>query len=94
MAAVTEVRRAIRWGLRHGLIRRAVNRRAREGDLTARLMMDQDVIADPFPHYDSLREQGRLVDNTLVLNTAHHDLSTAILRSGASVSSPLSKAAA
>jgi cytochrome P450 len=81
MAAVTEVRRAIRWGLRHGLIRRAVNRRAREGDLTARLMMDQDVIADPFPHYDSLREQGRLVDNTLVLNTAHHDLSTAILRS-------------
>jgi cytochrome P450 len=81
MAAVTEVRRAIRWGLRHGLVRRAVGRQLREGDLTARLMVDPAVIADPFPHYDHLREQGRLVSNSLVLNTAHHDMATAILRS-------------
>jgi cytochrome P450 len=81
MAVATEVRRALRWGLRHGLIRRAVGRRVRMGDPTAGLMMDPALIADPFPHYDALRERGRLVDNTIVLNTAHHDLSTAILRS-------------
>lgn len=81
MAAVTEVRRAIRWGLRHGLVRRAVVRELRGGDMTAALMVDPAVIADPFGHYDRLREQGRLVANSLVLNTAHHDLATAILRS-------------
>src|SRR5439155_23771848 len=35
----------------------------------------------PFPHYATIREQGRVVDNGIVLNTAHHDLATAILRS-------------
>jgi cytochrome P450 len=81
MAGKTGVRRAIRWGVRHGLIRRAIGQRAQAGDLGARLMVDPDVVADPFPHYDVLRGQGRLVDNGLVLNTAHHDLATAILRS-------------
>lgn len=74
-------RQAIRWGVRHGLIRRAVGRRMREGDLSARLMMDPEVVANPYPHYDALRAQGRLVDNRIVLNTAHHDMATAILRS-------------
>jgi Cytochrome P450 len=82
MAGTTGVRQAIRWGLRHGLIRRAVGRRVKEGDLSARLMVDPDVIADPYPHYDALRAQGRLVDNGIVLNTAHHDTATAIVRSG------------
>ncbi|MDN5934254.1 MAG: cytochrome P450 [Pseudonocardia sp.] len=75
------VRQAIRWGLRHGLIRRAVARRVQAGDPTAPLMVDPAVIADPFAHYDGLRERGRLVDNGIVLNTAHHDVATAVLRS-------------
>ena len=80
-SGVDEVRRTIRWGVRHGFIRRAIGQRVREGDLTARLMLDPELIADPFPHYATIRARARLVDNGLVLNTAHHDLSTAILRS-------------
>ncbi|MHA6631058.1 cytochrome P450 [Pseudonocardia sichuanensis] len=80
-AVVDEVRRTIRWGLRHGLVRRAVGKRMQAGDLTAQLMLDPATIADPFPHYATVRTQGRLVDNTVVLNTAHHDLAVAILRS-------------
>jgi cytochrome P450 len=63
------------------MVRRALEKREREGDITARLMFDADVIADPFPHYAAVRAAGRVVDNGIVLNTAHHDLATAILRS-------------
>ncbi|MDN5751160.1 MAG: cytochrome P450, partial [Pseudonocardia sp.] len=75
------LRQAIRWGLRHGLIKRAVARRVRAGDPTARMMIDPAVIADPYGHYDDLRARGRLVSNGIVLNTAHHDVATAALRS-------------
>jgi cytochrome P450 len=81
MGAVAEGRRAVRWGLRHGLVRRALAKRRDEGDITARLMLDADFVADPFPHYATIRATGRVVDNGVVLNTAHHDLCTAILRS-------------
>jgi cytochrome P450 len=80
-SGVDEVRRVIRWGVRHGFVRRAIGQRVRAGDLTARLMLDAGVIAEPYPHYATIRAQGRLVDNGIVLNTAHHDLATAILRS-------------
>jgi len=81
MAALTGVRRGIRWGLRHGLVKRAVGQRMKAGEPTARLMIDPVINADPFPAYDDLRSRGRLVSNGLVLNTAHHDVATAILRS-------------
>jgi cytochrome P450 len=81
-AGLSEVRRAIRWGTRHGLLRYGILHRMRTtGDLTARLMFDPDAVADPFPHYATIRAQGRLVDNDTVLHSAHHDLITAILRS-------------
>lgn len=75
------MRQAIRWVIRHGILKRAVARRVKAGDPTARLMIDPAVVADPYDHYDGLRERGRLVDNGIVLNTAHHDVSTAVLRS-------------
>jgi cytochrome P450 len=81
MAGTTGVRRAVRWGVRHGLVQRMIGRKMTAGDLGARLMFDPGVVADPFPHYDALREQGRLIDNGTVLNTAHHDVATAVLRS-------------
>ncbi|MEN3267450.1 cytochrome P450 [Pseudonocardia sp.] len=81
MSVTTKVRQGVRWGLRHALIRRTLERRMRDGDVSARLMFDEDVVAEPFPFYDILREQGRLVDNGIVLNTAHHDVATAVLRS-------------
>ncbi len=81
MTGRTGVRQALRWGLRHGLVRRALGQRVKAGELGARLMMDREFIADPYPHYDALRAQGRLIDTGVVLTTAHHDLCTAILRS-------------
>ncbi|MGH3564457.1 MAG: cytochrome P450 [Pseudonocardia sp.] len=81
MAGTTGVRRVIRWGLRHGLVRRAIERQMRAGELGARIMMDRDVQADPFPHYEALRTKGRLVDTGIALITADHALSTAVLRS-------------
>jgi cytochrome P450 len=81
MSTVAPVRQAIRWGVRHGFIRRALGKRREAGDITARLMLDPDFVAEPFPHYAAIRARGRVVDNGIVLNTAHHDLATAILRS-------------
>lgn len=79
--AGTGMRRRIRWGLRHGLVRRAVGRRMAAGELGARLMLDRTLVDNPFPHYDALRAEGRLVDTGVVLTATDHDLCTAILRS-------------
>ncbi|NMI00841.1 cytochrome P450 [Pseudonocardia acidicola] len=81
MAGSRGVRRRIRWALRHGIIRRVVGKRAREGDLGARLMVDPQVLAEPFPYYDTLRTQGKLVNSGIALASAHHDVTTAVLRS-------------
>ncbi|CAA9406741.1 MAG: Putative cytochrome P450 hydroxylase [uncultured Pseudonocardia sp.] len=75
------VRQAIRWGTRHAIIRYSVGRKAARGDLTAALMVDPAVVADPWASYDALRARGPLHDNGLVLHTAHHDVATAVLRS-------------
>ncbi|MFC5993648.1 cytochrome P450 [Pseudonocardia hispaniensis] len=81
MAGSRGVRRALRWGLRHGMIRRAVRKQVAAGDLGARLMIDPAVIAEPFAHYDELRRRGPLVDTGLVRISAHHDIVSAVLRS-------------
>jgi len=78
---VTGVRRAMRWGLRHGLFRQVIKRRTAAGDRTAQFMIDPAMSVDPYPFYDELRARGRLVDNGMVLNTCHHDIATAVLRS-------------
>jgi cytochrome P450 len=74
-------RRALRWVLRHGIFRRVVERRLQAGDLTSRLLLDPRLAADPYPSYDELRSRGRLFDNGMVLNTGHHDVALAVLRS-------------
>lgn len=75
------VRQALRWGLRHAVLKRAVARRMAAGEETARLIVDPVVTAEPWEAYDALRAKGRLVDNGIVLNTAHHDVALACLRS-------------
>ncbi|MCW0216129.1 MAG: cytochrome P450 [Pseudonocardia sp.] len=67
--------------LRHALIRRALRREVAAGDLGARLMADPVLIANPFPHYDELRDQGAIVRSGLTLTTANHEACTTILRS-------------
>jgi cytochrome P450 len=76
-----DVRQAIRWATRHAIIRYSVGRKAARGDLTASLMVDPAIVADPWASYDALRASGPLHDNGLVLHTAHHDVATAVLRS-------------
>lgn len=75
------VRRRIRWAIRHGLIRRAVRKQVRAGDLGARLMIDPAIREDPFPCYQQLRDQGRIVRGGITLTSAHHDVCLAVLRS-------------
>jgi cytochrome P450 len=74
------VRHWVRWLVRHGLIRRTVTRQMRAGDLGARLMMDPALREDPYPYYDRLRAQGRIVSSGISLLTAHHDTCLAVLR--------------
>jgi cytochrome P450 len=75
------LRRRIRWVVRHGLIRRTVQRQMRAGDVGSRLMIDPAIREDPFPYYDELRAQGRVVTSGLALMSAHHDVCLAVLRS-------------
>ncbi|MGI5132783.1 cytochrome P450 [Pseudonocardia sp. CA-107938] len=75
------LRRRVRWGLRHGLIKVAMNRGVKAGDLGARLMMERALIEDPYEAFETLRAKGRLVPNGIVVLAHDHDLCTAVLRS-------------
>ncbi|MGH3937551.1 MAG: cytochrome P450 [Pseudonocardiaceae bacterium] len=75
------MRSRIRWAVRHGLVRRAVRRGMRAGDLGSRLMLDPAIREDPYPCYDQLRAQGRIVRSGIALISAHHDVCQAVLRS-------------
>lgn len=79
--AVADVRRAVRWGIRHGLFKVSVARGVRAGDLGARLLVERALIEDPCPAYEAMRSQGRLVSNGIVLLAHDHDLCTDVLRS-------------
>jgi cytochrome P450 len=76
-----ELRRGIRWVIRHGLVRRAVQRQMRAGDLGSRLMIDPAIREDPFPYYDQILARGPVVHSELALMSAHHDVCLAVLRS-------------
>jgi cytochrome P450 len=71
----------LRWGLRHGLMRRYLLKRVRAGDLGARISIDPVVQEDPYPYYEQLRAQGRLVVTGLAPTTVDHAVCTAALRS-------------
>ena len=71
----------LRWGLRHGLMRRFLVHRARAGDIGARLMIDPALRDDPYPHYEQVRSRGRTVLTGLALNSVDHEVCMAVLRS-------------
>lgn len=81
MTITDGLRRRVRWGLRHGLIKVAMNRGVKAGDLGARLMVERSLIEDPFDAYETMRAQGRLVPNGIVLLAHDHDICTGVLRS-------------
>ncbi len=76
-----DARQVVRWGLRHGLVRRVLHRRARAGDVGSRIMIDPTVRDDPYPWYERIRGGGRVVATGLAPTTVDHALCTAILRS-------------
>lgn len=75
------LRRRIRWMVRHGLVRRSVQRQMRTGDPVSRLMIDPAVRENPYPYYDELRARSRILTSELALISAHHDVCLAVLRS-------------
>src|SRR3954454_10413291 len=81
MAGSRGVRRVVRWGLRHGMMRRMVRRQMKAGELGARLMSDPEVVAVPYPFYEELRSRGKLVDTGMFHATVDHEVSTQMLRS-------------
>lgn len=81
MAGTRGVRRALRWGVRHGMVRAVGTRRSRQGVFGAQLMFDPVLASDPFGHYERLRALGRVYHTGLALATADHAVSVAVLRS-------------
>ncbi|MGH3906051.1 MAG: cytochrome P450 [Pseudonocardiaceae bacterium] len=58
-----------------------MRKQVRAGDLGARLMIDPALREDPFPCYQQLRDQARIVRGGIALTSAHHDVCLAVLRS-------------
>ena len=74
------MRAAVRWGLQHGVVRAAMARAARTGDLHADFMRNATYRADPFPYYERVRAAGDLVAGRFVNVTASYDVCTQVLR--------------
>lgn len=81
MAVVARARQSVRWAVRHMVIGKVLARSSRAGDVDALLLTDPAHVNDPFPHYETLRAKGRLVNNGLTLTSTDHALCTAVLRS-------------
>lgn len=79
--AVATPRSYAAWTLAHGLQRRFLHRAAARGDVMARLATDRTVYDDPYPAYERLRADGRVVRNGFVAGTVDHAVANAILRS-------------
>ena len=71
------------WALSFGLARGMFRVNARRGNLIARMEVDPDLRADPFPAYDTVRESGVFMRGGPVVATASHPAATQILRSSA-----------
>lgn len=82
-------RELVAWSLAHGLQRRFLRRAAAKGDLMARLATDPDVYDDPYPSYERLRAEDRIVRNGFVAGTVDHAVANAVLRSDQFTSSAL-----
>lgn len=76
-----DARSAVRWSVQHGIVRLALRRAQRLGDLQARSILDPSVRADPYPLYDEIRSRGPLVRGRLGHVTGHHAVVTEVLRS-------------
>ena len=78
---MSALRTRTRWLLQHGVVRAAVGRAARTGDLQALSIVDPAHRADPYPLYAQVRARGPLVPGRLGHVTATHAVVEEVLRS-------------
>ncbi len=71
----------LQWAARHGLIKVALRRAARRGELQAKLMVDRSARANPFPIYDQMRSRGPISRGGLTYVAPSHEAASAVLRS-------------
>lgn len=79
--AVDAPREFAAWTLAHGLQRRFLHRAAGRGDLMSRLATDRELYENPYPSYERLRAEGRIVRNGVIAGSVDHAVANAILRS-------------
>jgi cytochrome P450 len=75
-----DARALVRWAVGHGLVRLALRRAERGGDLHARSVLDPAARADPYPLYDQVRAHGPLLKGALAHLTASHAVASEVLR--------------
>ncbi len=75
-----DLRTDLRWVTQHGVVRLAMKRAAKQGDLQARSVTDLAHRANPYPLYRKVRERGPLVRGRLGSITATHAVVTEALR--------------
>lgn len=74
------VRATAQWSLTYGLMLLGLKQAARHGNLDAQLLVDPAYLADPYPHYERLRESYPLAEGLRASATVHHDVCTRVLR--------------
>lgn len=79
METVSTVRQAVTGVVRDSVRSGVLAGMRRRGDLTGRLL-DPAMFTDPYPTYDWLREQGRVVRADLGVITTSHEMCSAVLR--------------
>jgi cytochrome P450 len=70
-----------RWAARHGLVRIALRRAAKQGDLQAVLITDAAARENPYPLYEQIRARGELSRGRLTYLAPSHRTASAVLRS-------------
>ena len=69
----------LRWGLLTGTVRGLAAAGRRRGELVATALFAPEFLADPYPFYERVREQGRLVPGGLLALTADHAVCRSLL---------------
>ncbi|MET9325503.1 cytochrome P450 [Tsukamurella sp. NPDC003166] len=70
----------VRWGIMHGLPRRALPRRAERGDRMAQMLLGYGEPGSQYEVFDALRAEGPLVRSEVGATTADHAVCREILR--------------
>jgi cytochrome P450 len=70
-----------RWAGQHGLIKIALSRAAKKGDLQAILITDRAARENPFPIYEQIRARGAIWRGQMTYLAPSHRAASAVLRS-------------